>query len=219
MRLSDVFKNIPLFSCLGKYEIRLLEEIAVEKSYKKNTIIINEGDTGNSLYVVLSGKAQAISADESGKEIVLNVFGKDDYFGEMSFIDGEPRCAAVRTKENSRLLIISGDKFKNILMSNPEFMFMIMKGLLQKIRTATRQIETLAFRNGYERVSRLLMGMAKPYDDKMIIDERLTQQTIADRVGISREIVNRIMKELSVGGFVTTQKGTIIIHKILPDKF
>ncbi len=219
MRLSDILKNVPLFSCLRDHETRLLEQIAIEKSYKKNTIIINEGDTGNSLYVVLSGKAHAISVDDGGKEIVLNVFGKDDYFGEMSFIDGEPRCAAVRTKEDSRLLIISGDKFKNILLSNPEFMFMIMKGLLQKIRTATRQIETLAFRNGYERLSRLLMGMAKPYDDKMIIDERLTQQTIADRIGISREIVNRIMKELSVGGFITSQKGTIIIHKILPNKF
>lgn len=219
MSMYNILKNVSLFSCLSEHEMEILEKISIEKTYKKNTMIMTEGDKSNSLYVVLSGKAQAVSIDQAGKEIVLNVFGQGDYFGEMSFIDHEPRCASIKTKEDARLLIVAGDRFREILLSNPNFMFMIMKGLLQKIRTATRQIETLAFRNAYERVVHLLTEVSKPHGDKRIIDEKLTQQSVAERIGISREVVNRIMKELSEGGFITKQESCITIHKDFPDKW
>ncbi|MCP4112509.1 MAG: cyclic nucleotide-binding domain-containing protein [Desulfobacteraceae bacterium] len=94
-----MLKNIPLFSCLDHDELSALEKIAIQRTYQKNTVLISEGDTGNSLYVVCKGKANAVGTDPDGKQIILNSFGPGDYFGEMSFIDGEPISATVETKK------------------------------------------------------------------------------------------------------------------------
>jgi len=212
----DILKNIPLFSCLNDEEISILAQIAVERTYPKNKIIISEGDTSTSLYVVCSGQANAISISPDGRQIILNTFRTGDYFGEMSFIDAEPRCATVETRKLTRMLVLSRDKFSHILLSNPETSFRLMKGLLEKLRKATRQIEDLVFSDVYGRVSRLLIHLAKPRNDTRMIEERLTHQEIADRVGSSREMVSRILKELSVGEYITIQKKIITINKELP---
>ncbi|QTA85458.1 Transcriptional regulator, Crp-type [Desulfonema magnum] len=216
LKQYEILKNIPLFSCLNDEEIRALAEIAVERTFSKNTILINEGDTSDALYVVCKGKANAIGIDPNGKQIVLNTFGSGDYFGEMSFIDGEPRCATVETKRLAHLLIIPRDKFNHIITSNPEISFKLMKGLLEKIRKATRQIEDLVFMDVYGRVARLLIQFSEPRDQKRITKEKLTHQEIADMVGASREMVSRILKELSVGDYITIKDRIITINRELP---
>ncbi len=145
MKQLDIFKKSPLFSCLNDQEILALAEIAVEGNYSKDTVLINEGDTTTSLYVLLSGRAHAVSIDAHGNRIIHNVFTSGDYFGEMSFIDGEPRCATVETSEPSTVLIIPREQFRNVLLSHPDISVNLMKGLLQKIRKATKQIEDLVF--------------------------------------------------------------------------
>ena len=120
LKQHDILKNIPLFSCLNDEEISILSQIAVERTYLKNTIIITEGDASTSLYAVCSGKANAISISPDGRQIILNTFRSGDYFGEMSFIDAEPRCATVETRKLTRMLILSRDQFSHILLSNPE---------------------------------------------------------------------------------------------------
>lgn len=168
----------------------------------------------------MSGKAVAMSSDEDGKQIILNEFEKGDYFGEMSFIDGKPRCATVQTTETTRLFVIPGDKFRNILLANPDMMLNLMKGLLEKVRKATMQIKLLVFSDVYGRVRQLLIERSKPYKDgKRIIEERLRHHEIATRVNSSREMVSRIMKELSDGEYITVCKNCIIINRELPEKW
>ncbi len=216
LKQHDILKNIPLFSCLNDEEISILSQIAVERTYLKNTIIITEGDASTSLYAVCSGKANAISISPDGRQIILNTFRSGDYFGEMSFIDAEPRCATVETRKLTRMLILSRDQFSHILLSNPETSFRLMKGLLGKLRKATSQIEDLVFSDVYGRVSRLLLHLAKPRNDMRMIEEKLTHQEIADMVGSSREMVSRILKELSVGEYIAIKKKVITIKKELP---
>ena len=120
---SNILKEIPLFSCLGENEIKILESVSREKCFPKNAVIINEGDETNSLFVVLEGSANALSIDRNGRQIILNVFRPGDYFGEMSFIDNEPRCASVITAGKTELLEIQGSGLKSILTKNPDMMF------------------------------------------------------------------------------------------------
>jgi len=219
MENQDKLKEVPLFSLLSEQELSEIKKIAVEKTFSRNTIIIQKGDTSTSLYVVLSGKAVAIDSNEDGRQIILNVFKEGDCFGEMSFIDGAPRCATVQTTEKTRIMTINGDKLRSIFLSNSEMMLKLMKELLKKIRILTEQLTGLAFENVYKRVVLLLMRLAKPKDDKWIIEERLTHKEIGEMVFASREMVSRIMSELSDGGYITVCKDCIIINKKFPEKW
>jgi len=218
MKNPDILKEIPLFSCLEDDQLLELSEIMVETTYREDTIIIQKGDTSRSLYVVLSGFAIATDRDEDGKLIFLNEFEQGDYFGEMSFIDGKPRCANVETEEETRLIMLPGDKFRKIIFSNPDMMLNMMKGLLEKLRKATEQIYMLAFLDVYGRIRHLLTEISEPYQGKTrIIRGRPRHHEIATRVNSSREMVTRIVREISEGGYITVCKDCIIINKKLPE--
>jgi CRP/FNR family transcriptional regulator, cyclic AMP receptor protein len=216
MEYTVMLKNIPLFSFLDDDELNQLEEISKKKGFPKNTVIMSEGDMTDSLYVVLKGRAYAVSSDENGKQIVLNVFEVNDYFGEMSFIDGESRCATIITKVASQFLVISAEGFNKIVSTNPQMMVRLIKGLLQKLRRATRQIEELAFKDVYGRIARFLSESA---DEKGLLSQKITHLELAHMVGASREMVSRILKALTDGGYIVKQKGRLRVAKSLPFKF
>ena len=111
--------NIPLFSALSSEDLETIKSITIKKTLPRNTIIINEGDVSNSLFIVLKGKAKAVSNNEEGKEIILNLFRPYDYFGEMSFFDGESRCASIVTQEPTQILIIPGDTAFTLIFFGP----------------------------------------------------------------------------------------------------
>ncbi len=219
MENQDKLKEVPLFSSLNEQELSEIKKIAVENTFLRNAIIIQKEDTSTSLYVVLSGKAVAIGSNEDGRQIILNVFKKGDCFGEMSFIDSAPRSATVQTTEKTRIMTINGDKLRSIFLSNSEMMLKLMKELLRKIRVLTEQLTGLAFENVYKRVVLLLMRLAKPQGDKWIIEEKLTHKEIAEMVFASREMVSRIMSELSDGEYITVCKDSVIINKKFPEKW
>jgi len=160
MKNLDILKEIPLFSCLKDEQLLELSKIAIERTYPKNKIIIQKGDTSTSLYVVLSGFAVAIDRNTEGREFILNEFEKGDYFGEVSFIDEKPRSADVETEEESKVIMLPGDKFRKIIFSNPDIMMNMMKGLLGKLRKATEQIYMLVFLDVYGRIRHLLMELS-----------------------------------------------------------
>jgi len=217
MAILDKLKETPLFSCLSGQELSEVEKITREETFLKNNIIIREADNTTALYVMVSGKAVATGSDEDGKQIIFNVFRKGNYFGE-SFIDKEPRCATVTAGTKTVVLRISGEKLRNILRANPEMMFGLMKGLLEKLRKATSQVTDLALRDVYKRITLLFKRLAKPYGNRQIIEEKLTNTEIGEMIGAGREVVSRIMSKLYVCGCLSKEDRLLIIEKEFPDK-
>jgi CRP/FNR family cyclic AMP-dependent transcriptional regulator len=216
LKQSEILKNIPIFSTLSDDDLSTLAAAAVRKTFFKNTILINEGDETDSLYVICSGKVKAVINDEHGKEVILSIFGPGEYFGEIAFIDGERRSATIITREPTEVLIISSGVFRNILSSNPDISLNLLVGAVKRIREANKQIESLALMDVYGRVARLLVHYARPKGDKMFIEEKLTHQEIANMTGSSREMVSRIFKDLILGEYITVENRRITINKTLP---
>ena len=214
-----MLKDIPLFSCLEDHEIEHLEKVALKKLYLKNRVVVSEGDESDCLYVIESGKVKAIINDEEGKEITLNMHGPGEYFGELSLIDGEPRSATIMTKEQTKFVVIMRDDFKKMLLSNSEMSFNFLKGLTKLLRQTTHKVENFAFLDVYGRIRKVLHDLAKPQGDKFIIEEKLTHQEIANFISSSREMVSKILKELSDGGYISIDKKQITIHKRLPRSY
>jgi CRP/FNR family cyclic AMP-dependent transcriptional regulator len=211
-----MLERVSLFSNLDERDIINLEAVCLKRTVPKNTLLINVGDETDCLYVLLAGKAHALSSDETGRQFVVNRFGPFDHFGEMSLFDRNARCATVVTKEKCTLMILTRKAFFQFAAQHPEVYPNMIKALLEKLRKTTELIGELAFMDVYGRLSRF---MVENQNADGIIEEKLTQQDLADIVGSSRETVNRIYNELVSGGYLTKEKGHMKIMKKLPYAF
>jgi CRP/FNR family cyclic AMP-dependent transcriptional regulator len=185
------------------------------RNYAANAILINEGDRTESLYIVLSGRVRAYSVGEKGREVVLDELGPGEYFGELS-LDGAPRSVSVKTLEPTTCCIVQGADLREFLREHPDFALHLAHKLIGMVRRLTEQVKSLALQDVYGRVVRVLTELSEPEGDQRVVRTRLTQQDIADRVGSSREMVNRVMKELTTGGYVALRddKQLVILKKL-----
>jgi CRP/FNR family cyclic AMP-dependent transcriptional regulator len=211
--LADEIADAP--ARLDADELRALSDQGVIKSFPKNTVIVSEGDETNSFYIIVGGRVKVFVSDAEGKEIVLGTCGAGDYFGEM-VLDGGPRSASVMTLEPSRFAVIPKEKFREFLLTHPNFTMHFVERLIRRTRTLTESVKSLALMDVYGRVARLLLELGKPENGRLVIAEKLTQQDIADRVGASREMISRIFKDLTTGGYITIDKKQITINKTPP---
>ena len=211
-----VLDKISLFSELSASDLEAVTKLAVTRNFPKNTLILCEGDQSDSLYVILSGKVKVFLSDEEGKEVTLNVQGEDEYFGELALLDNAPRSASVVTLEKTRLAVISKSSFEECMEKNPGISLKVSRGLARRLRELSENVRSLALMDVYGRVARTLLEMSEEKDGKKIIPQKLTQREIASMVGASREMVSRILRDLSVGGYITIDKKIITINERLP---
>lgn len=208
--------NIALFSGLSEADMAAISSLAITRSFPKNTLIICEGDTSDSLYVVLSGKVKVFLSDEEGKEVTLNLQGAGEYFGELAILDEAPRSASVMTTEDTKLAVLSKAAFEKCMEQHSTIALTIMRGLARRLRELTENVRSLALMDVYGRVARLLLEMSEEKDGKNVIQQRLTQRDIASMVGASREMVSRILRDLSIGGYITIENKIITLNERLP---
>jgi CRP/FNR family cyclic AMP-dependent transcriptional regulator len=199
--------------------VRELAERGQVRSFPKNAVIINEGDKGESLFVILSGRVKVYVSDDDGREMVLDIHGPGDYVGEMA-LDGRPRSASVMTLEPVSCSIVTREDLRAAIAANPDVAMGLIATLIERARIATDNVKNLALMDVYGRVARLLLQLAR--DDgsgSLVVPERMTQQDIADRVGASRDMISRIFKDLTVGGYVTVENRSITIHRKPPARW
>jgi CRP/FNR family cyclic AMP-dependent transcriptional regulator len=197
----------------------LLREIAGKggiKRYPAQSILINEGDSSDSIYILLGGRVKVYSTNPEGKEVVIATHGAGEYIGELS-LDGGVRSASVMTLEPTTCSVVSGSSLREFIAAHPDFASHLIRKLIRSVRQATESVKSLALEDVYARVVRLLTDLSDPTPDgQRRVRERLTQQGIADRIGASREMVSRIFKDLGAGGYIGQDNGHIVVVKKLP---
>jgi CRP/FNR family cyclic AMP-dependent transcriptional regulator len=208
--------NISLFADLSESDREAINKLAVTRSYAKNTLVMCEGDRSDSLYIVLTGKVKVFLSDEEGKEVTLNTQGPGEYFGELAMLDEAPRSASVVTVEDTKLAVVSKAAFDECLEKNPKIALTLIRGLARRLREVTENVRNLALMDVYGRVARTLLDLAEDKGGKQVISQKLTQREIASMVGASREMVSRILRDLSVGGYITIENRIITINERLP---
>lgn len=209
-------KNLTFLTNLSDDKLEDLATKAKLVKFPKHTIIISEGDDTRSLYIVLSGKVRIFSSDEKSKEVTLSIQEAGTHFGELALLSDEPRSASVQTLEATSCAMISKPDFLHWLEANPDVAIMLLGVLSEKIRYLTEKVKQMALSNVYERMVKALREMAEPEDDMLVIRNRPTQQELANLVGSSREMVNKVMKELTKGGYVVVKDEGLIMKSKLP---
>ena len=207
-----------LFEQLDETRLRELAPHGAVRSFPKNAVVVSEGDTTDSLYVILSGRVKVFVSGDDGKEAVVNTIAAGDYFGEL-VLDGGPRSASVMTLEPCRFFVISHAEVESLLERNPAFARDLIRKLIGKVRNLTGKVADLALKDVYGRFVRFVQNNSVEQDGRRIISERLTQHDIAARIGGSREMVSRIVKDLVEGGYISVDAKHLTVHRELPAKW
>ncbi len=213
-----MLQNVPLFASLSSAERRTLARAVAIRSYPKNSVILNEGERSDSIYVIDSGKVKVLMRDEEGKEVILSILKEGDYFGELALIDELPRSASVVAMEPSEMTVLSKADFLQCVANNPGIAMTVMRGLAQRLREADLKIESLALMDVYGRVARTLLQLAEPENGRLVIKEKLSQREIANMIGASREMVSRILKDLAHDGYILIEGKRIVLNEKLPSR-
>jgi len=209
---AEILRNVPLFAELDADALGLLAARLRRRRLPGGTPVVYKGDPSGSLYLIASGRVKVHQATVSGDEVILDVKGRGDFFGEMSLLDGQPRSADVSTLEASELLLLDGEALREMITQQPAVAWTLLKLLSQRLREQNEQAEMLMTRDVAGRVADRLLRLAKSQgtllpDGKSIkLEVHLTQSDIAALVGATRERVSRALTAFRASGAIAWDK-------------
>ncbi len=206
-----VLRNLPLFSGLTEVELEKIAKVAERKRVERSASIVRAGDSTDSLYILLTGRAKVTNTDEEGKEIILAWLESGEFFGEMGLIDGSPRSASVVAVEPCELLSLSKDEFQRCMRDNFQVAQKLMQILVRRLREADRKIESLALLDVYGRVARLLLDLSEMEDGRRVVKRKISKQDMARMIGASREMVSKVMRDLEMSGYIAVGNDRLVI--------
>lgn len=207
------------FSCLSD-DLSALARRGEVRRYRKGTLLIQEGDQGETLFIILSGRLRSFSEGENEREITYGVYGPGEYLGEMS-LDGGRRSANVITLEASTCVVVTRQTLEAFIAERPQFAFELLSKVIRRARVATLSARQLALNDAYGRLKLLLEALAEPAraDGSRVVHERLTHRDMSNRLGCSREMVSRLMKDLERGGYLHSDGEQLVLTRALPARW
>ncbi len=208
---SDFLKAIPLFRHLGEEELLALAGLLRERVLAKGTVIVTQGDPGDTLFLIADGQVKVAVFGEDGREVILSVLTEGRFFGEMALLDDEPRSAHVIAMTDASLWQLRRDDFRSRLRASPDLAIAMLRELSRRLRRADETIASLALLDVNGRIAHLLLGMAREEGGNRIT-RKMTHATIAQMVGASRETVSRTMRSLAIRGVIVMNRKEIVIQ-------
>jgi len=203
---TTFLSNVPIFSDLDDETLGKIVKSGIIQSFKKNSIILSEEDTGSALFVIAEGKVKISRSSNDDKEVILAILNESDFFGEMSLLDGMVRSATVTSIEDSKLFIIQRSEFLDLLKKYPEVSIALLTELTKRLRGATMKIKALSLKDAEGKVATVLLQLAddvgKIRQGVVEIDHLPLQQELANMAGTSRETISRTLHSFAKKGWV-----------------
>jgi CRP-like cAMP-binding protein len=219
---TDVLRKIPIFQSLSDVQIAKLARLTTLRLCRKDEVIFYEDEEGDFFFVILKGRVKVTLLGIPdrftrgyGREVVLSVLGPGDFFGEMALVDNEPRSATAVAIEESELLCLHRIDFQSSLADWRGVVQALLRSLTARLRRANHQLATLAIVDGYGRVARAILDMARETGrrgkDGRITMKKVSPARIADNVGTPRETVTRMMADLKKQGLIQVGKDQLVV--------
>jgi CRP/FNR family cyclic AMP-dependent transcriptional regulator len=197
--------------------LRLLAQRGELKRFRKGHRLIDEGERGDTIFIILAGRVRVFgSGERADREITYGTYGVGEYFGEIS-LDGGPRSANVEAIDVCTCAIVTRQTLLQHIAEHPEFALDLLAKVIRRARAATLSAKQLALNDVYGRLVLLLNELAVPQPDgTRLISERLTHREMANRLGCSREMVSRLMKDLEAGSYLRPTALGLCVVRPLP---
>lgn len=193
-----------------------LAKMGAPRLYRKNEIVIAEGEKSDALFILASGQLKVFTSDANGREVVYNILSPGELFGEM-FIDGGPRSASVKATVASECVVLEQARIHDLIRKQPDFAQCLIQVLATRLRRATAMIKSLVLSDVRGRTTALIGQLAVIEGKLKLVPKHLTQQEIADRVGATREMINHVIKELIKDGLLSRDDNRrLVLRKDFP---
>ena len=214
---AALLRAIPLFSTLSDPEIQAVLKSTRQLHYPKDSVVFHEGDRGDSLLVILSGRVKVLLSGDRGQEIILSILEPPSFLGEIALVDESPRSATVVTLEQTDFLKVTQEQFLDLMQQHRPIAEKIVRQLAGSLRDATEHIRTLAMFDVHGRILRALLKLAKQRGTKqrtqIVIQPRPSHQVLAQMIGCSRETVSRAMKVLQGTGHIKVTRTAVALEE------
>jgi CRP/FNR family transcriptional regulator len=218
--VTELLRAVPLFSELSEPELERVGQVAVPRSFPRDTRVFHEGDPGDACYIIRSGAARVTREHPDGRAITLANLGPGAIFGELAMLDGEARSASVESTEDLELLALPAGDVRSLIRTHPEMAEKLVVALTRRLRDANERLTRQSFQTVPSRVAGVLNqllaedAMSAQVRDGVTI--RLRQSDLAQLAGTSRESVSRFLATLERAGVVKVGRAKVTV--IEPDR-
>lgn len=209
--VAEALSTTSLFRVLTDEGIAAAVESGLSRTYSAGQIICHQGDLGDHLYVVIEGLTKVIFTSERGDEMVLNILGTGEIFGELALLDGSPRSASVVALQSTSVFILPRKRLLELMRRNPLLADEFLKSIGRLVRKLTEQVGDLAFLDLGGRLAKILLQISErhPHTQGLVLDREFTQSDLAGMIGASRPAVNRALQSLAARGLIAV-RGRIV---------
>jgi CRP/FNR family transcriptional regulator, cyclic AMP receptor protein len=208
---------IPLFASLSQEDLQATTQLFTVRSYPKGAIVATEGDRLDLFNIIISGRIQFFWHDEAGHQLKLGIDGPGGHYADVT-LNGEPILMSVTALDDLRVASVPIAELKQLLLQYPQVGVVLLMDVVARLRRLVERTKTFTMEDVYGRVVRLLLAAAVETEGNLVA-EHLTHAEIGHRVGATREMVGRVLRDLARGGYVETARGRITILRKPPRRW
>tara|TARA_B100001758_G_scaffold82174_1_gene69874 strand:- start:3018 stop:3701 length:684 start_codon:yes stop_codon:yes gene_type:complete len=200
MKKIELLQTVSIFWDLKPEELGYIAEKMIARRYENGNYIFLEDSEGEQCFFVLKGSVKVTRLSKDGREVILAMLNKGDFFGEMSLLDGESRSANVIALEKTEVLTLDRNDFLDVVNDYPQIAVQLLKELAGRLRKSDRQIASLSLSDAEKRIALCIIRFADEQgiiqNGRVSIPKTPIQQDIANMAGTSRETVSRALSIL-----------------------
>ena len=211
----DVLRRAPLFASLDDQAFAALTEELTEVDLSRGSTLFHEGDPGDQLYFIISGKIKLGRTAPDGRESLVAIMGPGELFGEMALFDPSPRSTSATAVSETRLAGLKHENLKKVIERSPDVSAQLLQALARRLRRTNESLADLVFSDVPGLVAKALLDLAdrfgRPATDGILVAHELTQEELAQLVGASRETVNKALAEFVQRGWIRLEARAVVI--------
>jgi CRP/FNR family transcriptional regulator, cyclic AMP receptor protein len=216
--VDDVLRRAPLFEALSEEDASALRSGIITVHLNRGERLFSEGDTGDKLYIILSGKIKLTKAAPDGRENLLSVHGPGEMFGELSLFDPIPRTSSATAVTSAELAGVAHEDLRSWLSTRPEVAMHLLQALAKRLRRINEVKADLVFTDVPGRVAKALLDLAErfgvPTPAGIQVNHDLTQEELAQLVGASRETVNKALADFAARGWLQLAAKSVLLTDV-----
>lgn len=192
---ADLLQRVPLLAALTDSDRQTLARSASRRRYRRGDIIFQKDDPGHSLFIVARGSVRIYVPSTQGADLTLAVMGPGQFFGDLSLLDGRPRSASAAALGDTHVVVLERSDFVAVIRTRPAAVMSVLAVVVRRLRETDEMASDLAFLDVGGRLAKKLLDLAETNgvkrQDGVLLDMPVTQEELANMIGVTRESVNR----------------------------
>ena len=211
----EYLRNVPLFEELSLDNLAAINQVTIERRYKKNETIFCEGEPGAGFHYVKSGKIKIVKLSTDGREHIINILGPGEVFAEVLLFNKGDYPATAVALEEACVGIIKNSELEHVVVSQPQIALNIIRVLSKKLQYVQVKIKSLAFSDSHAKIAQTVESLARRYGEatdrglEVVVD--MTRQEVANMAGTTRETVSRVFSIMKKDGVLDADERRIVI--------